>query len=124
MSKSKGNLVLVSKLRADGVDPMAIRLALLAQHYRTEWSWTDDVLDACPASGWRPGARRLSVNTAPDSEDVVEAIRTRVADDLDTPGALAAVDAWAEQTLTRGGSNGTSAGVLARALDAILGVRV
>src|SRR5699024_8737456 len=39
MSKSKGNLVLVSALRAEGVDPMAVRLALLAQHYRTPWDW-------------------------------------------------------------------------------------
>ena len=123
MSKSKGNLVLVSKLRANGVDPMAIRLALLGQHYRTEWSWTDDVLERAQArlDTWRAA---LSGNTAPDSAEVVEAIRTRVADDLDTPGALAAVDAWARQTLQRGGTDNTSAGVLARALDAILGVRV
>ena len=40
MSKSRGNLVLVSKLRADGVDPMAIRLVLLDQHYRTGWEYT------------------------------------------------------------------------------------
>jgi L-cysteine:1D-myo-inositol 2-amino-2-deoxy-alpha-D-glucopyranoside ligase len=123
MSKSKGNLVLVSKLRADGVDPMAIRLALLAQHYRTEWSWTDSVLEQAQQrlETWRAA---LSVNTAPDSDDAVEAIRGGVADDLDTPRALAAVDAWAAQTLSRGGSSTTSAGVLARALDAILGVRV
>ncbi|GAA2162421.1 cysteine--1-D-myo-inosityl 2-amino-2-deoxy-alpha-D-glucopyranoside ligase [Pedococcus bigeumensis] len=123
MSKSKGNLVLVSKLRADGVDPMAIRLALLGQHYRTEWCWTDAILEQAQArlDTWREA---LSVNAAPDSDEVVEAIRTRVADDLDTPGALAAVDRWARQTLTRGGSDSTSAGVLARALDAILGVRV
>ncbi|MFK5583432.1 cysteine--1-D-myo-inosityl 2-amino-2-deoxy-alpha-D-glucopyranoside ligase, partial [Serinicoccus sp. LYQ131] len=44
MSKSKGNLVLVSQLRHAGVDPMAIRLVLLAQHYRTEWEWTDGLL--------------------------------------------------------------------------------
>ena len=93
MSKSKGNLVLVSKLRADGVDPMAIRLALLAQHYRTEWSWTSDLLDAGAGSAWRPGARRCRSTPRPTPTDVVEAIRTRVADDLDTPGALAAVDA-------------------------------
>jgi L-cysteine:1D-myo-inositol 2-amino-2-deoxy-alpha-D-glucopyranoside ligase len=102
---------------------MAIRLALLAQHYRTEWSWTADLLERAQErlDTWRAA---LSVNTAPESDDVVEAIRSRVADDLDTPGALAAVDAWAAQTLNRGGSNSTSAGVLARALDAILGVRV
>ena len=41
MSKSRGNLVLVSKLRAAGVDPAAIRLAILAHHYRSDWDWTD-----------------------------------------------------------------------------------
>ena len=46
MSKSKGNLVFVSRLRDDGHDPMAIRLALLAHHYRSDWDWTDDRPDA------------------------------------------------------------------------------
>ena len=45
MSKSRGNLVFVSKLRESGVDPMAIRLALLSHHYREDWMWTDDELD-------------------------------------------------------------------------------
>ncbi|GAB3081873.1 cysteine--1-D-myo-inosityl 2-amino-2-deoxy-alpha-D-glucopyranoside ligase [Pedococcus soli] len=123
MSKSKGNLVLVSKLRADGVDPMAIRLTLLSQHYRTEWSWTDDLLAQAQArlETWRAA---LSVNAAPDAEETIEQVRRHVADDLDTPGALAAVDRWAKECLTRGGRDATSAGVLARALDAILGVRV
>ena len=55
MSKSKGNLVLVSKLRADGVDPMAIRLVLLAHHYRTDWDYTPDLLDVAVArlERWR-----------------------------------------------------------------------
>jgi len=123
MSKSKGNLVLVSKLRADGVDPMAIRLALLDQHYRTEWSWTDDVLERAQTrlDTWRAA---LSVNEGPDTEPTVAAIRAAVADDLDTPAALAAVDTWATSCLRRGGSDNTAPGLLARALDAILGVRV
>ncbi len=41
MSKSRGNLVFVSTLRNSGVDPMAIRLALLSHHYREDWMWTD-----------------------------------------------------------------------------------
>ena len=45
MSKSKGNLVLVSKLRAEGRDPMAIRLALLAHHYRSDWEWFGGEID-------------------------------------------------------------------------------
>ena len=44
MSKSQGNLVFVSVLRRDGHDPMAVRLALLAHHYRGDWSWTADDL--------------------------------------------------------------------------------
>ena len=44
MSKSRGNLVFVSALRNSDVDPMAIRLALLRHHYRTDWEWTDDEL--------------------------------------------------------------------------------
>ena len=46
MSKSLGNLVFVSRLVADGVDPMAVRLAILAHHYRGDWDWT--------AAGWPP----------------------------------------------------------------------
>ena len=46
MSKSKGNLVFVSRLRGDGVDPMAIRLALMSTHYRADRQWTDDMLKA------------------------------------------------------------------------------
>jgi L-cysteine:1D-myo-inositol 2-amino-2-deoxy-alpha-D-glucopyranoside ligase len=123
MSKSKGNLVLVSRLRADGIDPMAIRLALLAQHYRTEWSWTDALLGQAQErlQTWRSA---LSVNTGPSADGIVQAVRDRVADDLDTPGALAAVDRWAKECLTRGGSDPTAPGVLARLLDRLLGVRV
>ena len=55
MSKSLGNLVFVSRLLADGVDPMAIRMALLAHHYRSDWEWTDAVLGDAQArlARWR-----------------------------------------------------------------------
>ena len=51
MSKSKGNLVFVSALRNSDVDPMAIRLALLRHHYRSDWEWADAEL---LGSGRRP----------------------------------------------------------------------
>src|ERR687885_1942848 len=44
MSKSRGNLVFVSRLRGDGVDPMAIRLALLSGSYRVDREWSPDLL--------------------------------------------------------------------------------
>ena len=50
----------MSRLRGDGVDPMAVRLALLADHYRTDRQWTDDVLKAGQQrlARWRRGRRR------------------------------------------------------------------
>ena len=123
MSKSRGNLVLVSRLREEGVDPMAIRLALLAHHYRADWTWTDEDLPRATArlARWREA---LSCNGGPAAEPVLTAIRQHVSDDLDAPGALAAVDRWADEQLTRGGSEEGAPGVVARALDALLGIRV
>jgi L-cysteine:1D-myo-inositol 2-amino-2-deoxy-alpha-D-glucopyranoside ligase len=60
MSKSLGNLVFVSRLLADGVDPMAIRMALLAHHYRSDWEWTDAILGDAQArlARWRAALAR------------------------------------------------------------------
>src|ERR1019366_6150562 len=44
MSKSRGNLVFVSRLLAAGNDPMAIRLAIIAHHYAEDWDWTEQGL--------------------------------------------------------------------------------
>jgi L-cysteine:1D-myo-inositol 2-amino-2-deoxy-alpha-D-glucopyranoside ligase len=119
MSKSKGNLVLVSRLRAAGEDPMAIRLALLAHHYRTDWEWTDADLDAARVrlERWRKAANRAAGASA---SYVVEAIRGALRHDLDAPAALAAVDAWAAST----GHDPLAPAEVAHALDALLGVRL
>jgi L-cysteine:1D-myo-inositol 2-amino-2-deoxy-alpha-D-glucopyranoside ligase len=106
MSKSRGNLVFVSRLLADGTDPMVIRLALLAHHYRQDWDWSDEVL--ATAAGrlerWRTAAR-MTRNEVPGAGParpeaasagaVLAGLRERIADDLDAPGALAIVDQWA-----------------------------
>ena len=123
MSKSRGNLVFVSKLRAAGVAPAAIRLAILAHHYRSDWDWTDDVLRAGEArlARW---TEALSREQGPDPEPVLARIREALADDLDAPTALAAVDRWADEQLTRGGDLQGAPGVVGRAVDALLGVRL
>ncbi len=123
MSKSKGNLVLVSKLRESGVDPMAIRLALLAHHYRTPWDWTDQTLmDAQLGLGtWRSG---LSGNGGPPADSTIARIRECLADDLDAPGALVAVDDWVRESLAGGGTELGAPGLVGRALDALLGIRL
>jgi L-cysteine:1D-myo-inositol 2-amino-2-deoxy-alpha-D-glucopyranoside ligase len=98
MSKSRGNLVLVSRLREAGVDPAAIRLAVLAHHYRSDWEWTDAGLDDAVArlGRWREA---VALPAGPDPAALLAQVRERLADDLDAPGALAAVDTWAEQAL-------------------------
>jgi L-cysteine:1D-myo-inositol 2-amino-2-deoxy-alpha-D-glucopyranoside ligase len=95
MSKSRGNLVLVSQLRAEGVDPRAIRLALLAHHYRADWEWTPDDLSSAQKrlAQWESALRR----GGPDASMTVDVVRRSLADDLDAPAALAAVDEWAAQ---------------------------
>ena len=61
MSKSLGNLVFVSSLLAAGTDPMAIRLAILAHHYRGDWDWTAAGLEAAEQrlARWRAAVNRL-----------------------------------------------------------------
>jgi L-cysteine:1D-myo-inositol 2-amino-2-deoxy-alpha-D-glucopyranoside ligase len=124
MSKSRGNLVLVSRLLADGVEPMAIRLAVLAHRYRDDWEWTDEGLAAAQQRvvTWR---RALSGNGGPDAAPVLAGVRAAVADDLDTPRALALVDAWAATAIAGEVEFHEGApGVVARTIDALLGVRM
>jgi L-cysteine:1D-myo-inositol 2-amino-2-deoxy-alpha-D-glucopyranoside ligase len=92
MSKSLGNLVLVSRLVASGADPRSIRLALLAHHYRSDWQWEDeDLQDAAQRlDRWMAWAKTVDADS---SSTLLAALRSRVADDLDTPGALDAVEA-------------------------------
>ncbi|MBO0830093.1 MAG: cysteine--1-D-myo-inosityl 2-amino-2-deoxy-alpha-D-glucopyranoside ligase [Streptosporangiales bacterium] len=121
MSKSLGNLVFVSKLRADGHDPMAIRLAVLAHHYRSDWEWFPRDVETATArlAAWRTAAAAAA---GPSGTVLLDAVRERLADDLDAPGALAAVDDWAA-AVARGEGGDTSAPGLVRAtVDALLGV--
>jgi L-cysteine:1D-myo-inositol 2-amino-2-deoxy-alpha-D-glucopyranoside ligase len=108
MSKSRGNLVFVSRLRADGINPMAVRLALFAGHYRTDRAYR-----------WR---RAMTGPTGPAATDTITRLRDHLSDDLDTPGALAAVDAWAAEALTGHGNDADAPGELRAAVDALLGV--
>ncbi|MDJ0356763.1 cysteine--1-D-myo-inosityl 2-amino-2-deoxy-alpha-D-glucopyranoside ligase [Paenarthrobacter sp. PH39-S1] len=128
MSKSKGNLVLVSKLRAGGVDPVAIRLAILAHHYRSDWCWTDGVLAEAKERLLR--WRQALVDTRPGSAAaLVSGVRAALAADLDAPRALAVVDRWAAAQPASGTRpadrhSGLDSAVVTDALEALLGVVV
>lgn len=115
MSKSRGNLVLVSQLRRDGVDPMAIRLALFAGHYRQDRFWDEKLLDSAQLrlTAWRDAAERAG---AP-ADDVLAELRVALADDLDTPRALALLDRWSADASLDGA-------LIATAVDALLGIEL
>jgi L-cysteine:1D-myo-inositol 2-amino-2-deoxy-alpha-D-glucopyranoside ligase len=106
MSKSLGNLAFVDHLRKTW-DPRAIRLAIIQHRYRDSWDWHDDLLvparerlDRWLGSGRAPGK-------------VLDDVRAALDDDLDTPGALAAVDDAAD----RGEDVTAAAGLLGVAVD-------
>ena len=93
MSKSLGNLVFVGDLLKDW-EPAAIRVALLDHHYRPDWEWTSQDMPnaARRLERWRAvrpaGARRIrGTGTRPSTPS-----RPFLDEDLDTPGALAALD--------------------------------
>jgi L-cysteine:1D-myo-inositol 2-amino-2-deoxy-alpha-D-glucopyranoside ligase len=84
MSKSLGNLVFVHTL-LESHDPATIRLALLGQHYRSSWDFDGSLLD-------NAGERLKLWRGSGEGEGALEAVRARLDDDLDTAGALAAID--------------------------------
>lgn len=129
MSKSLGNLVFVHKLVEQGVDPSAIRLGLYAHHYRGDRDWSDELLAAAikRLNTWRSAfAEAQDEDTSTDeiqaqdaAEKAVQQLRERLADDLDTVGALQVIDTWAQTP-----STAQAAGVVATAIDGLLGVRI
>jgi L-cysteine:1D-myo-inositol 2-amino-2-deoxy-alpha-D-glucopyranoside ligase len=135
MSKSKGNLVFVSRLLAAGYDPMAIRLAIMAHPYRADWDWTPESLSAASTrlAAWRAAVESVSDEAEPAAAEpaagpanpsaaavTLAAIRDRLADDLDAVGAIAAVDEWAAAAIA--GRAAGSGGLIRDAVDALLGI--
>jgi L-cysteine:1D-myo-inositol 2-amino-2-deoxy-alpha-D-glucopyranoside ligase len=145
MSKSLGNLVFVRDLLVQ-LDPAAARLALLSEHYRSEREWTER---AASTARRRLAAWRRATSQAASGRPtgwVIEAIRDALANDLDAPAALAAVDAWAagaDRPVTGTGGPGSGSGLaggpgsdsglagppadvsqLVDAIDALLGVEL
>jgi L-cysteine:1D-myo-inositol 2-amino-2-deoxy-alpha-D-glucopyranoside ligase len=121
MSKSKGNLELVSRLREAGFDPMAIRWTLLGHHYRSDWEWTQADLDAATVAldkVRRAVARDDGADTAP----LVTGVLAAMAEDLDAPRALELLSHWADATLADDASEPGAGPVVRGLVDAALGV--
>ena len=125
MSKSLGNLVFVEDL-LKRCDPPVIRLALLNHHYREDWDWHDPELDAASVrlDAWQAAAAAEpdegGVNRANEVGTLLEQVRDRLDEDLDTPGAIKAIDDAAGES----GSGAGASGVEIQAAAALLGVPV
>jgi len=120
MSKSKGNLVFVSKLLNSGEDAMVIRHALLSSHYSSDRMWTEQVLQT---SRERVAKIReaLSKQYVSGSAELINSVISALAQDLNTPFALAAIDSWANSSFESESST-ESPGEVSRALDLLLGL--
>ena len=119
MSKSKGNLVFVSGLVAAGVDPMAIRWALMSTHYRVDRMWSDEVLSKAQIELSRV-RDALSMQQVAPTAQLVQHITQVLSNDLDTPAAIAALISWSDETMN--GSSGGDTAELRNTLDALLGL--
>ena len=119
MSKSKGNLVFVSKLIADGIDPMIIRYALLQSKYREDRMWDESVLSSAHKAVVRIRLNLSKSEVAP-SGPLLEHLITALSADLDTPSALLAINKWCEASEKE--PQVDEAGIVSRALDSLLGL--
>jgi L-cysteine:1D-myo-inositol 2-amino-2-deoxy-alpha-D-glucopyranoside ligase len=110
MSKSRGNLVFVDKLRTQH-DPMAIRLGLIEHHYRTEWEWDDGLMarNEERLTLWKSAAH---IGSSQGDSGLLADVRLALDNDLDTPSAVSLVDAAAK--------NGVAVGDSARLLGVVI----
>jgi L-cysteine:1D-myo-inositol 2-amino-2-deoxy-alpha-D-glucopyranoside ligase len=107
---------------------MAVRLAIISHHYRADWDWTADSLESASArlAAWRAAVAASSPAGSVSSRDgagerMLTAMRERLADDLDTPGAIGVVDEWAARATAADRPDG-SAPLVRSAVDALLGI--
>ena len=119
MSKSKGNLVFVSKLLSEQVDPMVIRWALLSGHYQQDRQWSSDLLIAAQDQVNQVRSALARSEVAKTDRLIAELIGD-IANNLDTPAALNRLLIWAKQSESDPVVN--QSGQISRAIDALLGL--
>lgn len=121
MSKSKGNLIFVSQLLKEGIDPMVIRMALMSHHYRQDHMWQEGDLTESQVllNDLQIALSRMEVAA---TDEVIAEIISALSQDIDTPRALAALRKWIVETSA--GGTGGKAGELSRAIDALLGIAI
>ena len=119
MSKSKGNLVFVSKLLEAKVDPMSIRWALLKGHYQEDRAWSNELLETAELEV-NQVRRSLSQSEVSDSSDLINGLIFDISNNLDTPSALKRLLDWSRKSDTHADLN--QSGLVSRAIDSLLGL--
>ena len=119
MSKSKGNLVFVSKLLSQGIDPMVIRWALLSGHYQQDRSWSDELLQKS-SSEISLLRSALAQSEVAETKELIQSIISDLANNLDTPAALNRLIAWAKSSQSSPKVN--ESGLVSRGIDSLLGL--
>ena len=127
MSKSEGNMMFVRDL-LETYSADAIRLYVLQTHHRTPLDFDPAALDRAAALAARlKKAADLPVRAAGVSQPAVEAERefdARLNDDLDTPGAIAALEGVAGTLLDETGPIGYQERRVLRSLAQRLGLQL
>ena len=119
MSKSKGNLVFVSKLLSDGVDPMVIRWALLSGHYQEDRQWSNQLLVKAEKEVNQIRVA-LAQSEVADPTEMINALISDISNNLDTPTALQRLLNWSLDSKNDGDVN--RSGLVSRAIDSLLGL--
>ncbi len=119
MSKSKGNLVFVSKLLSQGIDPMVIRWALLSGHYQQDRSWSDELLQESTSEVFLLRSA-LAQSEVAETKELIQSIVCDLANNLDTPAALNRLIAWAKSSQSSPKVN--ESGLVSRGIDSLLGL--
>ena len=119
MSKSKGNLVFVSKLLSQGIDPMVIRWALLSGHYQQDRSWSDELLQKSTSEVCLLRSA-LAQSEVAETKELIQSIISDLANNLDTPAALNRLIAWAKSSQSSPKVN--ESGLVSRGIDSLLGL--
>lgn len=119
MSKSKGNLIFVSKLIQEGVDPMVIRWALLSGHYQQDREWSTQLLERAKDEVVLVRSA-LSRSETADASSLVSNLIKDLSDNLNTPKALSEIVDWSLESNKIATSN--HSGLVSRAIDSLLGL--
>jgi len=121
MSKSLGNLVFVSTLVRSGVNPMAIRCALMMHGYAADRMWDDELL-LTAQSFLDSLTLALSQTQCAPTSNLIQEIIQALSNNLDTKKVFVLLQDWISESAK--GAEGGNPGELSRTLDALLGVAI